>query len=70
MKPFTHADIAQYCMVLYVNLLFDKNKETVETFYHIPISISTNTRNTEVLAQDNNNQLGTVYSCIFVFSPI
>ncbi|XP_025420706.1 zinc finger BED domain-containing protein 5-like [Sipha flava] len=57
MKPFTDADIVKECMLQSVNVLFENKKEIVETFRHIPISASTNTRNTEVLAKDNHNQL-------------
>lgn len=57
MKPFTDANIVKECMLQSVNILFENKKEIVETFRHIPISASTNTRNTEVLAKDNHNQL-------------
>lgn len=57
MKPFTDADIVKECMLQFVNILFENKKKIVETFRHIPISASTNTRNTEVLAKDNHNQL-------------
>jgi hypothetical protein len=55
MKPFTDADIVKECMLQSVNILFENKKEIVETFRHIPISASTNTRNTEVLAKDNHS---------------
>lgn len=57
MKPFIDADIIKECMLQSVSLLFENKKEIVETFCHIPISASINTRNTEVLAKNNHNQL-------------
>lgn len=57
MKPYTDGDIIKECMLQSVSVLFENKKEIVETFRHIPISASTNTRNTEVLAKDNHNQL-------------
>lgn len=57
MKSFTDADIVKECMLQSINILFENKKEIIETFRHIPISASTNTRDTEVLAKDNHNQL-------------
>lgn len=57
MKLFTDANIVKEYMLQSVNLLFENKKEIIESFRHIPISTSTNTRNTEVLAKDNHKVL-------------
>lgn len=57
MKPFTYADIVKKCMLNAVNVLFENKKDIIESFRHIPISISTNTMNTVVLAEDNHKLL-------------
>ncbi|XP_025202119.1 general transcription factor II-I repeat domain-containing protein 2B-like [Melanaphis sacchari] len=68
MKPFTDADIVKECMLQSLNILFENKKEIVETFRHIPISASTNTRNIEVLAKDNHNQLKQDLSTVDFYS--
>jgi len=57
MKPFTDANIVKECILQSANILFENKKEIIETMSHIPISTSTHTRNTEVLANDNHKLL-------------
>jgi len=40
-----------------VNVLFKNKKDIIESFRHIPISKSTNTKNTVVLIKDNHKLL-------------
>lgn len=54
MKPFTDADIVKECMLEAGNVLFENRKDVVETIRRIPLSASTNTRNTHVLAEENH----------------
>lgn len=44
-------------MIQSVNALFPNKKEIIETFRHILISTSTNTRNIEVMAKENHKLL-------------
>lgn len=52
MKPFSDADIVKECLIEAGNALFE-NKDVVDTIRRIPLSTSSNTRNTEVLAEEN-----------------
>ncbi|CAH0731336.1 unnamed protein product, partial [Brenthis ino] len=54
MKPFTDADIVKECMLAAGNVLFENRKDVVETIRRIPLSASTNSRNTHVLAEENH----------------
>jgi hypothetical protein len=57
MQPFTNADIVKEYMLQFANTLFENKKETIETFNHILISLSTKTKNTEVFISDNQKLL-------------
>jgi len=57
MKPFTDADIFKECMIEAANTLFDKENDIKQTFHRIPLSATTNTRNTEILAKENHCNL-------------
>ncbi|XP_060846419.1 general transcription factor II-I repeat domain-containing protein 2-like [Rhopalosiphum padi] len=57
MKPFTDADIIKECMIEAGNALFDSKNDIMETIRNIPLSTSSNTRNTELLAKENHSNL-------------
>lgn len=57
MKPFSDAEIVKECMLAAGNVLFETKQDVVETISRIPLSAATNTRNTEVLADENNTML-------------
>jgi len=57
MKPFTDADIIKECMIEAGNTLFDSKNDIMETIRNIPLSTSSNTRNTELLAKVNHSNL-------------
>ncbi|KAL4721338.1 hypothetical protein ACJJTC_006484 [Scirpophaga incertulas] len=54
MKPFTDADVVKECFLEVGNALFENKKDVVETIRRIPLSASTSTRNTHVLAEENH----------------
>lgn len=53
MKPYTDADIVKECMVHAGNALFENQKDIVEVIRRIPLSASSSTRNTQILAEEN-----------------
>ncbi|CAH1993089.1 unnamed protein product [Acanthoscelides obtectus] len=57
MKAFTDADIVKECMLEAGNVLFDNRKDVVETIRRIPLSASTNSKNTHVLAEENHSEV-------------
>lgn len=57
MKPFTDADVVKECFLEAGNALFENKKDVVETIRRIPLSASTSTRNTHVLAEENHCDL-------------
>ncbi|XP_060845753.1 general transcription factor II-I repeat domain-containing protein 2A-like [Rhopalosiphum padi] len=57
MKPFTDADVIKECMIEAGNALFDSKNDIMETIRNIPLSTSSNTRNTELLAKENHSNL-------------
>lgn len=54
MKPFTDADIIKECMVEAGIALFDSKNDIMETIRNIPLSTSSNTRNT---AKENHSKI-------------
>ncbi|KAE9543708.1 hypothetical protein AGLY_002104 [Aphis glycines] len=57
MKPLNDADIIKECMIEAGNALFDSKHVIMETIRNIPLSTSSNTRNTELLAKENHSNL-------------
>ncbi|XP_055918205.1 protein FAM200A-like [Eupeodes corollae] len=57
MKPFTDADVVKECFLEAGNALFENKKNVVEMIRRIPLSASTSTRNTHVLAEENHCDL-------------
>lgn len=57
MKPFTDADIVKECMIEAASVLFDNKQDVVDTIKRTPLSTNTNTRNTEVLAEESYKSL-------------
>ncbi|XP_025415972.1 uncharacterized protein LOC112687468 [Sipha flava] len=55
MKLFTNADIIKECIVEAGNVLFDSKNNIMETTRNIPLSTSSDTRNTELLAKENHS---------------
>ena len=55
MKPFSDVDIIRKCLIEAGNVLFPNN--ITETFHRIPLSASTNIRNTEILAKETHSNL-------------
>lgn len=57
MKPFSDGEIVKECMLAAGSALFDGKQDVVDSISRIPLSAATTTRNTEVLADENNKML-------------
>lgn len=56
-KPFTDSEIVKECMLEVATALFEDKKDIINAIQNIPLSARSNTRRTELLADDNKNNL-------------
>jgi hypothetical protein len=68
MKPFTDANIVKECMLAAGDALFENKKDVLDTLHRIPLSASSNTRNIEVLAEENYTTLKRVLTSADCYS--
>ncbi|XP_060845950.1 general transcription factor II-I repeat domain-containing protein 2-like [Rhopalosiphum padi] len=56
-KPFTDSEIVKECILEVATALFEDKKDIINAIQNIPLSARSNTRRTELLADDNKNNL-------------
>lgn len=56
-KPFLDSEIVKECMLEVAIALFEEKKDIINAIRSIPLSAKSNTRRTEILADDFNNNL-------------
>lgn len=56
-KPFSDSEIVKECMLEVATALFEEKKDVIDGIKNIPLSARSNTRRTEILADDNKKSL-------------
>lgn len=56
-KPFSDSEIVKECMLEIATALFEEKKDVIDGIKSIPLSARSNTRRTEILADDNKKSL-------------
>lgn len=56
-KPFSDSEIVKECMLEVATALFEERKDIINAIQSIPLSAKNNTRRTEILPDDNKNNL-------------